>query len=171
MDAFDSIAKIVRTAAKTKAYNKLRYEKPTDIHAISKSFNNSQRGSFNRYWDTYRNNHVNSRNNRQNNPHQAAGNNTPRQNSSKEPVCYHCAGPLYITKCTQYQKDKDKYKCTTQQVKQNFQDKLKLVARKNSINKAYFENEEDDNPGNYSEEQVEELCKYLDTNSECLNIK
>ena len=41
MDAFDSIAKIVRTAGKTKANNKLRYEKPTDIHAISNSYNNS----------------------------------------------------------------------------------------------------------------------------------
>ena len=48
-DAFDSIAKIVRTAGKTKAYNKPRYEKPTDIHAISHNINDSQRGSFNRY--------------------------------------------------------------------------------------------------------------------------
>ena len=113
-DAFDSIAKIMRATGKTKAHNEPRYEKPTDIHAISNSFNNSERGSFNRYWGTYRNNHVNSRNNSQ-----AVGNNLPWQNSSKELVCYHCAGPHYITKCSQYQKDKDKYKHTTQQVKQN----------------------------------------------------
>ena len=48
-DAFDSIVKIVRTAGKTKAYNKPRYKKPTDIHAISNNSNNGQRGSFNRY--------------------------------------------------------------------------------------------------------------------------
>ena len=50
---------------------------------------------------------------------------------------------------------------------------LKLGARKNSIstNEAYFENKEDDNPGNYSEEQAKELCKLLDTDSEWLNIE
>ena len=48
-DAFGSIVKIARTAGKTKAKNKPRYEKPTDIHAISNSYNKSQRGSFNRY--------------------------------------------------------------------------------------------------------------------------
>ena len=47
-DAFDSIAKIVRTAGETKAYNEPRYEKSTDIHAISHNPNNSQRGSFSR---------------------------------------------------------------------------------------------------------------------------
>ena len=80
-------------------------------------------------------------------------------------MCYHCAGLHYITKCAQYQKDK--YKCTTQKVKQNYQNRLKLGAKKNniSINNAYFKNK-DDNPGNYSEEQAEELCKLLDTNSE-----
>ena len=57
------------------------------------------------------NNNGSSRSNSQNNP--------PRHSSSKEPACYHCAGPHYIIKCAQYQKDKDKYKCTTQQVKQN----------------------------------------------------
>ena len=64
-------------------------------------------------------------------------------------------------------KDKYKYKCTTQQVKQNYQNMLKLGAKKNnvSINEAYFKNEEDDNPGNYSEGQAEELCKLLDTDS------
>ena len=95
-------------------------------------------------------------------------NNVPRQNSNEEPVCYHCAGPHYITNYSQYQKDKDRYECTTQQVKQNFQDKFKQGAKKNSINinEAYFENEEDDNPGDYSEEQVEELSKLLDTDSE-----
>ena len=83
-------------------------------------------------------------------------------------MCYHCADPHYITNCSQYQKDKDRYKGITQQVKQSFQDKLKQGAKKNSIsiNEAYFENEEDDNPGNYSEEQVEELCKLYDTGSE-----
>ena len=43
-DAFDSIAKRARMAGKTKAYNKPRYEKSTDIHAISHYTNNSQRG-------------------------------------------------------------------------------------------------------------------------------
>ena len=47
VDAFDSIAKIVRTAGKTKACNEPRYEEPTDIHAISHNYNNSQIGSFN----------------------------------------------------------------------------------------------------------------------------
>ena len=81
---------------------------------------------------------------------------------------YHCAGPHCITNCSQYLKDKDKYKCTTQQIKQGFQDKLKQGAKKNSIsiNEAYFENEKDHNPDDYSEEQVEELCKLLDTDSE-----
>ena len=64
--------------------------------------------------------------------------------------------------------DKDKYKCTTQQVKQNYQNRLKLGAKKNNIstNEAYFENEGDDQSGNYSEEQAEEQCKLLDTDSE-----
>ena len=158
-DAFDSIAKIARTAGKTKPYNKPRYEKPTDIHAISNNPNNNQRGSFNRYWGTYKNNNGNNRSNSQKNP--------PRQNSSKEPVCYHCVGLHFITKCAQYQNNKDKYKCTTEQVKQNSQNRLKLGAKKNniSINEAYFKNAEHDNPGDYSEEQAEELCKLLDTDS------
>ena len=46
-DAFDSFAKIARMAGKTKAYNKPRYEKSTDIHAIY-HHNYSQRGSFSR---------------------------------------------------------------------------------------------------------------------------
>ena len=83
-------------------------------------------------------------------------------------MCYYCARPHYITNCPQYQKDKDRYKCTIQQVKQSFQDKLKQGAKKNSINinEAYFENEEDTSPGDYSEEQEEEMCKLLDTDSE-----
>ena len=52
-DAFGSIAKILRTAGKTQLYNKPRYETSNDIHAIS-HHNNSQRGSFSRYWGTYR---------------------------------------------------------------------------------------------------------------------
>ena len=50
-----------------------------------------------------------------------------------------------------------------QQVKQSFQDKLKQGAKKNSINinEAYFENEEDTNPGDYAEEKTEELCELL----------
>ena len=88
-DAFDSIAKIARMAGKTKAYNKPRYEKSTDIHTISQNSYNSQRGSFSRYQGTYRSNNGNNRNNGQNNSHQAAGNNLHRQNSSKESVCYH----------------------------------------------------------------------------------
>ena len=77
-------------------------------------------------------------------------------------------GPHYITNCAKYQQDKDKYKHTKQQVKQSYQNKLKSDAKKNnvSINKVYFENEEDDNSGNYSEEQEEELCKLLDADSE-----
>ena len=69
-------------------------------------------------------------------------------------MCYHCTGPHSITKCSQYQKDNDKYKHTAQQVKQNLQDKLKLGAKKYSIsiNEAYFKNEEDDNPSDCSEE-------------------
>ena len=45
---------------------------------------------------------------------------------------------------------------TTQQVKHNYQNRLKLGAKKNNIivNKAYFKNKEDDNPCDYSEEQV-----------------
>ena len=167
-NAFDSIAKIGRTAGKTKPYNEPRYEKPTDINAISNSFNNSQKGSFNRYQGTYRSNHVNSRNNSQNNPHQAAGNNPPRQESSKEPVCYHFAGPHYITKCAQYQKDKDKYKCTTQQVKQNLWDKLKLGARKNSIsiNVSILQKWRRWQPWQLLRRTgAEELCQSLDTDS------
>ena len=50
----------------------------------------------------------------------------------------------------------------------SFQDKLKQGAKKKSINinEAYFENEEDTNLDDYSEEQTEELCKLLDTESE-----
>ena len=106
-DAFDSIAQIVRMAGKTKAYNEPRYEKSTDIHAISHHSNNSQRGSFSRYQGTYRSKNGNKRNNSQSNSPQAAGNNPPRQNSSKEPVCYHCAGLHYINKCAKYQQDKE----------------------------------------------------------------
>ena len=159
-DAFDPIAKTERTAWETKSYNEPRYEKPTDIHAISNNSNKGQRGSFNRHQGTYKNNNGNNRSNSQNNP--------PRQSSSKEPVCYHSAALHYITKCAQYQKYKDKHECTTQQVKQNYENRLKLGAKKNNIciNEAYFKNKEDDNPGDYSEEQVLELCKLLDTNSE-----
>ena len=166
-DAFHSIAQIVRMAGKTKAHNEPRYEKSTDIHAIFHHPNNSQRGSFRRYWGTYRSNNDNNRNNSQNNSHQAAGNNPPRQSSNKAPVCYHCAGLHYTTKCAKYQQDKDMHKYITQQVKQHYQNRLKLGAKKNNvnINEAYFKNEEHDNPQNYSEKQAEELCKLLDTNS------
>ena len=60
-----------------------------------------------------------------------------------------------------------------QQVTHSYQNRLKLGAKKNnvSINETYFENEEDDNHGDYSEEQAEELCKLLDTDSEWLHIQ
>ena len=105
-------------------------------------------------------------NNSQNISHQAKGNNPSRQNSNKEPVCYHCADPHTITKCAKYQQDKHRH--TKQQVKQSYQNRLKFGTKKNnvSINEAYFKNEEDGNPGDNSEEQVEELCKLLDTDSE-----
>ena len=66
-------------------------------------------------------------------------------------------GLHYITKCAKYQQDKDKYRHTKQQVKQNYQNRLKLGAKKNnvSINEVYFKNQEDDTPANYSEEQVD----------------
>ena len=171
-DAFESITKIARMAGKTNACNEPRYEKSTDIHATS-HHTNSQRGSFSRYQGTYRSTNSHNRNNTQSNPQQAAGNNPSKQSSNKEPACYHCTGPHYITNCAKYQQDKDKYKHTKQHVKQSYQNMLKLGAKKIniSINEAYFENEEDDNPGNYSEEQVEELCKLLDTDSEWLHIK
>ena len=141
---------------------------PTDINAINHSYNNNHRGSFSRLQDTYRNNQGNNYNSKNN-----SQNNNSRQSNNKEPVCYHCARPHYIIDCSQYQKDKDRYKHTTQQVKQSFLDKLKQGAKKNSINinEAYFKNEEDTNPGNYSEEQTEELCKLLDTDSKWLNIR
>ena len=34
-NAFDSVTKIAKMAGKTKAYNKLRYEVSTDVHAVS----------------------------------------------------------------------------------------------------------------------------------------
>ena len=132
-DAFHSIAWIARMEGKTKAYNEPRYEKSTDIHTISHNSNNSQRSSYGRYWGTYRSNSGNNRNNSQNKSHQAAGNNPPMQNSNKEPVYYHCTGPHYITKCAKYQQDKVKYKHTTQQVKQNYQNRLKLGAKKTML--------------------------------------
>ena len=120
-----------------------------------------------KYQGTYRSTNSHNRNNTQSNPQQAAGNNSPKQSSNKEPACYHCAGLHYITNCAKYQQDKDEYKQTKQQVKQSYQNRLKLGAKKNnvSINEVYFKNEEDDNPGNYSEEQAEKLCKLLDTDS------
>ena len=57
--------------------------------------------------------------------------------------------------------------------KTKFTGQVKLGAMKNSIsiNEVYFENKEEDNPGIYSEEQPEELCKLLDSDSERLNVK
>ena len=152
-DAFDSITKIARMAGKTKAYNKLRYETSSDVHAIS-HHDNSQGGSFNSYWGSYRSTNSHNRNNTHSNPQQAAGNNPAKQSSNKEPACYHYMGLHYITSCAKYQQDKDRYKHTKQQIKQSYQNRLKLGAKKNNvcINKAYFENEEDDNPGDYLEE-------------------
>ena len=146
-------------------------ETSTDIHAIS-HHTNSQRGSFSRYWGTYRSTNGHNRNNTQGNPQQATWNIPPKQNSNKEPACYYHTGLHYITNCAKYQQDKDKYKHTKQQVKQSYQNRLKLGTEKNnvSINEAYFK-KEDDNPGNYSEEQAEELCKLLDTDSKWLHIK
>ena len=138
-DAFDSITKIARMAGKTKAYNEARYEKSTDISAIS-HHTDSQRGSFSRYRGSYRSTNSHNRNNSWNNSQQAAGNNPPKQSNNKEPACYHCAGLHYITHCPKYQQDKVKYKHTKQQIKQSYQNRLKLGAKKNkfSIKKAYF---------------------------------
>ena len=65
-DAFNSITKIVRMAGKTKVYNEPRYEKSTDIHAMS-HHTNSQRGSFSKYQGTYRSTNSHNRNNTQSN--------------------------------------------------------------------------------------------------------
>ena len=166
-DAFDSITKIAKNGRKKKAYNKLRYEAFTDIHTIS-HHTNSHRGSLSRYWGIYISTISHNRNNTHSNSQQTAGKNPPKQSSSKEPACYHCAGPHYITNCAKYQENKDKYKHTKQQVKQSYQNRLKLGAKKSnvSINRAYFENKEDDNCGDYFKEQAEELCKLLDIESE-----
>ena len=100
-DAFDSIAKIARMAGKTKAYSEPRYVTSTDMHATS-HHTTGQRGSFSSYWCMYRSTNSHNRNNNQSIPHQAAGNNPPRQSSNKEPTCYHCIGPHYITNCAKY---------------------------------------------------------------------
>ena len=54
-----------------------------------------------------------------------------------------------------------------------YQNRLKLGVKKHnaSINEAYFKNEKEDNPGNYSEEQAEVLCELLDNDSEWLHIQ
>ena len=166
-DAFDTITKIAKMAGKTKAYNEPRYEVSTDANIIS-HHTNSQRGSFSRYWGSNRSTSNNNRTNTQLNHQQATGNNQPKQGNSKEPTCYYCEGPHYITNCARYQQDKDKYTHTKQQIKQNYQNRFKLGTNKHniSINEAYFENEGEDNPSDYSEKQVEVLCKLRDTDSE-----
>ena len=158
-DAFYSITKIAKTAGKTKAYSEPRYEVSTDVNIILQH-TNSQSGSFSRYQGSCRSN--------SNRTNIQKGNNPPKQSNTKEPTCYHYEGPHYVTNCAKYQQDKGKYKQTKQQVKKIYQNRLKLGVKiyNVSINKAYFKNEEDDNPGNYSEEQAEVLCELLDNDSE-----
>ena len=96
-DAFDSITKIAQMAGKTKAYNKPRYEVSTDVNIILQHVN-SQRGSFSIYQGSYRSTRNNNRANSQ------TGNNPSKQGNTKEPTCYHCEGPHYITNCAKYQK-------------------------------------------------------------------
>ena len=97
-DAFDSIAQIAKMAGKTKAYNEPRYEKSSDIHAISHHSNNSQRGSFSRYWGTYRSNNSNNKNNSQNNSHQAAGKIHPGKTAVKNQYVITAQVCINITK-------------------------------------------------------------------------
>ena len=115
-DAFDSITKIEKTAGKTQAYNKPRYELSSDVNIIS-HHTNSQRGSFSRYWGRYRSTSNNNRTNTHFKCQQAAGNYQHKQGNNKEPTCYHCKGPHHVTNCARYQEDKDKYKHTKQKVK------------------------------------------------------
>ena len=133
VDAFDSITKIVRTAGKTKAYNEPRYETSTDIHAVS-HHTNSQRGSFSRYQGTHRSTNSHNRNiTSKAILSRPQGTFHLSSSSNKEPACYHCTGPHYITNCAKYQQDKDKYKHIKQQVKQSYQNRLKLGAKKNNV--------------------------------------
>ena len=124
-DAFDSITKIAKMAGRTKVYSELRYETSTDIHAIS-HHTNSHRGSFSRYWGSYRSTNSHNRNNTHSNSQQTVGNNPSKQSSSKEPACYHCTCLHYITNCAKYQQDKDRYKHTKQQVKQKLSKQVKI---------------------------------------------
>ena len=163
-DAFDSIAKIVRTTGKTKAYNEPRYEKSTYIHAISNSYNNRE------VLLTGTRTHIKI-------TMLTVGTTVTPIHPGKTAAKNQCVTTVQVPTTSQsahnIKRIKVKYKCTTQQVKQNLQGGLKLGAKKNSIcvNEAYFKNEEDDDAGNYSEEQAIELCKLLDTDSEWLNIR
>ena len=91
-DTSDSITKIAKMAGKTKAYNEPRYEVSTHVNVILQH-TTSQRGSFSRYQGSCKSTSNSNRTNT------SKGNNPPKQVNTKEPTCYHCEGPHYITNC------------------------------------------------------------------------
>ena len=122
--AFNNISKHASAAERTKAYHEPRYDDIKPINVI-----HSQHKVNYEYKHNFRGNNK-------------SHNFKPEENKNNQALeCYYCNELHYITNCTKYKVDKDKYKLTTQQVRKKYLDIMKQKIQKNvSINKTALDN-------------------------------
>ena len=143
-EVFNSISKHARAAERPKAYHKPRYDYITDINVIY-----SQHNANHEYKCNFRGN--------------KSHNFKPEENNNNQALeCYYCNKPHYITNCTKFKADKDKYKLTTQQVRKKYLERIKQrIQKKNvSINKTALDNDPEVDQG-YNKEEAEKVCNFL----------
>ena len=98
-------------------------------------------------------------------------NSKPEENKNNQALeCYYHNEPHYITNCTKFKADKDKYKLTTQQIRKKYLDRIsqRIQKKKVSFNETTLDNNPEIGQG-YTEEEAEQLCNFLlDTDVEWL---
>ena len=98
-------------------------------------------------------------------------NSKPEENKNNQALeCYYCNGPHYITNCTKFKADKDKYKLKTHQVRKKYLERIRQRIQKKNVssNKTALDNDPKIDQG-YTKEEAEQLCDFLvDTDSEWL---
>ena len=103
MEAFNSISKHATAVERMKTYHEPRYNEITCINVI-----HSQHEVNHEYKCSFRGNNK-------------SHNFKPEENKNNQALkCYYCKELHYITNCTKFKVDKDKYKLKTQQVRKKY---------------------------------------------------
>ena len=115
-EAFNCISRHTRAAERMKPYHEPRYDDITHINAIY-----SQHKANHEYRCNFRGNNK-------------SYNFKPEENKNNQALkCYYCNKQDYITNCTKFKVDKDKYKLTAQQVRKKYLERIRQKIQKRNV--------------------------------------